>query len=211
VKKRKKRLNLGACKEPYRNLSSVRSFDETIRVCLIVNNRTAPLTKIKNITDLQVAACEIIPSGISLALSVRELVREGYLYGALVMIRPLVERAIIIQYLEMYPEKIEIWKRGWQHKERPSLYQMLNEISENDSEKPGGIITPFLNSLTHGDPASVAWNIVKTGEGTFGNTPSKLLKRPDVCDIVCNLAESFTALLMSMMILIFPDQEDNSV
>jgi hypothetical protein len=36
------------------------------------------------------------PQGISLALSIRELIRQGYLFAALVLVRPLIERAVRI-------------------------------------------------------------------------------------------------------------------
>jgi hypothetical protein len=51
------------------------------------------------LTDLQRAACQIVPQGINLALSIRELIRQGYLFAALVLVRPLIERAAIISYM----------------------------------------------------------------------------------------------------------------
>jgi hypothetical protein len=89
--------------EPYLGGDTVRVLDELIVVCLDVNGRVAPHTHQIEKSDLQLAACQIIPSGISLALSIRELVRQGYLYGALVLVRPLAERAMTVLYLHRFP------------------------------------------------------------------------------------------------------------
>ncbi len=191
--------------EPYLGRETVRVFDNLIVVCMKENAHVAPGTwKIKR-NDLQSAACQIIPSGISLALSIRELVRQGYLYGALVLLRPLAERTMTILYLQRFPDKIAIWKGGWNHKERPSLAQMFNEIGGDRFPGCGPEITRSLNSLTHGDPASAMWNLVKTGEDSAGHAVSKILNRPDLCDRVCLDAATWMAALLAMMNSIFPE------
>jgi len=58
-------------------------------------------------------ACQVIPQSLSIMLSIRELIRQGYLFGAHVLVRALVERAAILLYLHLYPEEIERWNRGW--------------------------------------------------------------------------------------------------
>jgi hypothetical protein len=35
------------------------------------------------LSDLQKAACQIVPQGINLALTIRELIRQGYLFSSL--------------------------------------------------------------------------------------------------------------------------------
>src|SRR5690348_9488010 len=103
--------------EPYLGRESVHTFDNLICACMEANARIAPLTlKIKK-TGLQEAACQLIPQGISLALSIRELVRQGYLYGASVLLRPLIERIAILRYLQAKPDEIGKWERGWHDKE----------------------------------------------------------------------------------------------
>jgi len=81
-------------------------------------------------------------------LSIRELVRQGYLFGALVLIRSLIERATTIMYLHHNPEKIKIWKGGWKHKERPSLHDMLNSIDKDKFPEIGKIITHISTVLS---------------------------------------------------------------
>ncbi|NKB66555.1 MAG: hypothetical protein GKR89_05805 [Candidatus Latescibacteria bacterium] len=121
----------------------------------------APRTFQLEKNDLQRAACQVIPSGISLVLSIRELVRQGYLYGALVLMRALAERSVAILYLYRFPDKVGIWTSGWHYKKRPTLAQMFNEIGDSKFPNCGPEITRSLNSLTHGDPASSMWNLVK--------------------------------------------------
>jgi hypothetical protein len=127
--------------EPYLGRETVRTLDQLIIVCLQTNSRIAPQTHVLEKNDLQWAACQIIPAGISLTLSIRELVRQGYLYGALVLLRPLAERAVTILYLQRFPDKIEIWTRGWNHKERPTLAKMFNEIAGHKFPNCGPEIT----------------------------------------------------------------------
>jgi len=194
--------------EPYLGREAVRIFDELIIVCLEVNSQTAPHTHKIEKNDLQWAACQIIPSGVSLALSIRELVREGYLYGALVLLRPLVERSVTILYLQRFPEKVGLWTSGWEHSgpnRRPSLAQMFNDIGGEKFPGCGPEITRSLNSLTHGDPASAMWNLVNTGKDAVGHAVSKILERPDLCDKICREAAAWMAVLMAMMTAIFPE------
>ena len=81
--------------EPYLGRQSVYHFDQVIVSCLEANARVAAYTHAHahQLSDLQKAACQIIPQGINLALSIRELVRQGYLFAAVVLMRPLIERA----------------------------------------------------------------------------------------------------------------------
>lgn len=190
--------------EPYLGRASVRVFDEIIQSCMKVNSLVAPHTHQIKLTDLQLAACQIIPAAISLSLSIRELVRQGYLYGALVLMRPLVERTMIILYLHSFPDAVGIWKKGWPYGERPTLSAMFNRIGADRFPSRGPEITRSLNSLTHGDPASAMWNLVETREGEIGHGVSKILDRPDLCDHVCGDAIAWIAVLVGMMHAVFP-------
>src|ERR1700730_10345852 len=138
--------------EPYLGRESLVAFDQLIVTCLKANEQIASKTHVADKRRQQLAACQIIPSGISLALSTRELVRQGYSYGALVLGRPLAERAMTILYLHKLPTKLDIWHDGWSYKKRPSLAKMINEIGADKFPGVGGTITDRMNSLTHGDP-----------------------------------------------------------
>ena len=71
--------------EPYLGRESVYHFDQTILSCLEANAEITAYTHKNKLNDLQKAACQIIPQGINLALSIRELVRQGYLFAAAVL------------------------------------------------------------------------------------------------------------------------------
>lgn len=115
--------------EPYLGRDSVFHFDKVILSCLEANAEIAAYTHRNELNGLQQAACQIIPQGINLALSIRELVRQGYLFAAAVLMRPLIERAAIISYLHEKPEEVSLWQNGWKFRERPSLAKMLATIA----------------------------------------------------------------------------------
>lgn len=191
--------------ESYLGRSSLRAFDEAIICCMKSNDIASSYAKSLEKSELQWSACQIIPSGISLGLSIRELIRQGHLYGALVLIRSLMERSIIILYLYKFPESVNIWSRGWNYRERPNLSEMLNKIGGDVFPNCGRDITRFLNSLSHGDPESCAWNVVEDQNGNRGYSVSKILNSPDLCDKVAGNAASLMCILLSMLHAIFPD------
>ena len=193
--------------EPYLGRESVRAFDNMIVACLEANAVVAPRTHVVDPTALQRAANQIIPQGLSLALSIRELVRQGYLFGALVLLRPLVERAAILRYLVEQPDKLEIWERGWRHRERPSLATMLNALGKDSFPDIGKELTRPYNSLTHGDPASSRWNLIKIGEESLGYSVSKILNNPALCDSICAEAATWLSIFMVTMLEIYPDKK----
>ena len=122
--------------EPYLGRETVFAFDNAIIASMNANDHIAPYTHKIEKSDLQWAACQIIPQGISLALSIRELVRQGYLFGALVLTRSLVERAATILYLHHNPQKVEIWKRGWKYNERPDYRTESTDADRKNRPMP---------------------------------------------------------------------------
>ena len=191
--------------EPYLGRESLLAFDKSIIASMQINKDIAPHTHKIDKSDLQSAACQIIPQGINLALSIRELVRQGYLFGALVLMRSLAERATTILYLHNNPKKIEIWNNGWKHKERPNLSEMLTSSGKEKFSNAGHIITPFYNSLTHGDPESANWNLIRMKDGNVGYTVSKILDNPKLCDQISLDGSTWLLVLISMATAIFPD------
>jgi hypothetical protein len=66
-----------------------------------------------------------------ISLSIRELIRQGYLFGAHVLKRSLIERVIILLYLHTFPNKINLWvDGGWEYRKAPSLTKMMDEIKQ---------------------------------------------------------------------------------
>jgi hypothetical protein len=184
-------------------------FDQIISSAMEQNSKTAPTSHGHLLTDQQHAACQLIPQALSIMLSIRELVRQGYLFGAHVLVRALAERAAILLYLHLYPEKIECWNRGWQHKEAPSLAKMFDEIQAKLERTPrveGRNLTASMNSLVHGKPDSARWNLVSIGESRVGHAVSKILNRPDLCDELCADVIPWVAVVQGMMAAYFPEE-----
>ena len=191
--------------EPYLGRETLLAFDKSIIASMKVNKEIAPYTYKINKSNLQSAACQIIPQGINIALSIRELIRQGYLFGALVPMRSLVERSTTILYLYQNPKKIDLWIKGWNYKERPRLSEMLTAIGKDKFSNVGRMITPFYNSLTHGDPESATWNLIKTKEGDVGYSVSKILDNPKLCDTIALDGSTWLLILISIATAIFPD------
>lgn len=194
--------------EPYLGRNLLLRFDKLIVKALAVNVSTARGTHEVTLSDLQQMACIVIPQTVSLVLSIRELIRQGYLFGAHVLVRPLAERACILLYLHNHPEDIAKWKNGWTHREAPSLAQMFDAIQRAGSSKldlRGTELTKSMNSLVHGKPDSARWNQTGLSGQQAGHASSKLLHRPDLCDEVSADALVWLAATLAMMVAYFPD------
>ena len=152
--------------EPYLGRNLLFHFDKIISSAMEQNAVTAPTSHDRQLTDDQQMACQVISQAISIMLSIRELIRQGYLFGAHVLVRALVERAAILLYLYLYPEEIERWNRGWHQQDAPGLAKMFDAIQSKqqcDQKVPGRDLTASMNSLLHAKPDSAPWNLVSIG------------------------------------------------
>ncbi len=194
--------------EPYLGRTSVHNFDQIIISCLEQNTEVAAYTHSTQLSDLQKAACQIIPQGINLALTIRELIRQGYLFGALVLMRSLIERTATISYLNSDPDKVELWKIGWKYSERPRLPELLKTMGDNFDTSETRQICDFFNSLTHGDPVAANWNLVQLSNNSLGYSVGKVINDPKLCDFICIQAYCYLIVLMGMMAACFPNIHD---
>src|SRR5260370_4791162 len=64
--------------EPYVGSKALMRFDLAIVEAMKANQAVARGSHQGPLTPLQLAACEIIPQAISISLSIRELIRQGY-------------------------------------------------------------------------------------------------------------------------------------
>jgi hypothetical protein len=188
--------------EPYLGQNLLFHFDQLISSIMKQNAVTAPTTHGRALSDHQRMACQVVPQAISITLSIRELIRQGYLFGAHVLARALVERAAILLYIHLYPEEIERWNRGWNMNDAPSLAKMLDAIQvkqQHNPAVPGREITATMNSLLHGKPDSAPWNLISIGEKGVGHAVSKILNRPELCDDLCAQVIPWIVIVQSMM------------
>lgn len=190
--------------EPYLGRQSVYHFDQVILSCLEVNAEVAAYTHTHKLTDLQKAACQIVPQGINLALSIRELIRQGYLFAAVVLMRPLIERAAIISYLNEKPEAVSLWQNGWKHQGRPSLATMLATMHGETNVEQAQQICETFNHVLHGDPIGSSFNLVHLDSGGLGYSVSKTLNDPELCDFICFQSYCYLIVLLARMTACFP-------
>ena len=74
--------------EPYLGRLSLCNLDHMIVAFMDQQKRIAAWTHGATLSPVQKAASQIVPSASSIALSIRELVRQGYLLSALILTRP---------------------------------------------------------------------------------------------------------------------------
>lgn len=195
--------------EPYLGREGLFHFDNIICSIMEQNSKIAPTTHEISLSDNQKMACIIIPQALSLMLSIRELIRQGYLFGAKVLTRSFVERAAILLYLYHYPDEIERWNRGWKYRDAPSLSKMFDEINKKNEtimSVKGHELTEEMNSILHAKPESALVNMVETVEGRLGYAPSKILANPKLCDELCAEIIPWIAVVQGMMVFYFPEQ-----
>jgi hypothetical protein len=195
--------------EPYLGRELLYHFDQ-IRVSMMEQNAdTAPQTHWSQLTDHQQMACQVIPQAISITLSIRELIRQGYLFGAYVLKRALIEHASILLYLHLCPPEIEAWKKGWHHKDAPSLARMFDVIQtklQRNTAVRGRDLTASMNSLLHAKPDSAPWNLISIDQDREGHAVSKILSRPDLCDELCADVIPWIAVVQGVMAAHFPSK-----
>jgi hypothetical protein len=193
--------------EPYLGRTLLFHFDQLIISAMKQNSVTAPKSDDGILTDHQDMACQVVAQALSITLSIRELIRQGYLFGAQVLLRPLVERVTILLYLDHYPNDIKIWKEGWHQNDAPGLAKMFNKIQVSQQRHPmtsGAELTAEMNSLLHGKPDSASWNLIPLGATGLGHAVSKILNRPDLCDGICADTIPWLATLLGMVATYFP-------
>ena len=199
--------------EPYLGRELLLRFDQLICACLELNLKCAPKSHDPMLSDFGRALCILVPQTISLALSIRELIRQGYLLGAKVLVRPFTERAVTALYFHKNPAALRIWDEGWKYNRRPSFQEMLEYLNHHVL---GGAAVPSLkgftydwNSATHGDPMSARWNVVLNHEGVPVFPVSKNLASPGLADEICAEVIPWLATTMGMMSAAF-GQENSS-
>ncbi len=190
--------------EPYIGLKALYVFDVLITSTMDLSAKLAARARAEQLTDLQRAATQIVPQSLNIALSIRELARQAHLFSALVLLRSLVERAAIISYLRVTPDALPLWGRGWKHRERPSLVQMLTATHPTNDAEGSRKVCETLNHLVHGDPFAAEYNLVALGEDAWGYGVGRNLSDPSLCDFVCDQSICWLTVLAANANACFP-------
>lgn len=196
--------------EPYRGRKLLFHFDKIIVSIMEHNTFAAKKSHDIELTDCQKMACQVISQAISIALSIRELIRQGYLFGAYVLLRPLAERSMILLYLYYFPEDIIHWNNGWHQHDAPGFSKMIDKIAKKTPESPkvrGVDALKNMNSLLHAKPDSAYYNVVPMDNSRVGFAPSKILNRPKLCDDLCADILPTLSIILGMMAAYFQSNE----
>lgn len=198
--------------EPYLGRQSVFVFDNMISATMAANEAIARSTHHGELSRLQIAATQIVPHALSLALAIRELVRQGYLLAAEVLVRPLLERVAVISYLADNEDKVALWEAGWPHKSRPPLKKMLALMTGGDANEADAVAAKIVaqhNALVHADPSGALRHAAMI-RGKLSFSPSKSIGEPERCDRLCLEAASWLGVLAARACGIFPNASNHS-
>lgn len=186
-------------------------FDQVITALMEQQVKVAAWTRSHKLSPLQTAASELAPGACSLVLSVRELVRQGYLYAAMVLMRPVVERVGTLSYLIEHPDGLTVWEGGWKHVTRPTFNQLL-ETMRGTADVPGApsdsdiaTVARRYHELVHGGPSAASGVLIRLDDGAPAFTTGKDLHSLDKADAVCFEAAMMTVVLMARCAQVFPD------
>jgi hypothetical protein len=178
--------------EPYLGRQALLTLDlaipDAMRQNLAIARHTFEIAK----SPLQEAVCELIPQTISIALSVRELIRQGYLFSAFILLRPMLERLALVVYLRDNPASVIDWHAGWKRKTQPSLNDLFDHLAVSNAGV-GAIdatkqkeFASILHKVVHPDPASAMRNAT-TRDGIPAHASGKLIEAPEICDLCAEL------------------------
>jgi hypothetical protein len=197
--------------EPYLGREPVLHFDKMITAVMEQQHRIAAWTRGHRLTRIQVAASQLVPGGSSIALSIRELIRQGYLFSAMILLRPLVERVGTLTFLIQNPEALDRWERGWKHGTRPRFGEILTAMRGSPANPHGptreelGLVASRYHSLVHGDPQAAQETLIALDDGSPGFTVGKDLDSPERADAVAFEATMYLVVLMARSAELFPE------
>ncbi len=184
--------------EPYLGHPTLLEFDHAILRAMPTNTRLAQGTFNRGLSPIEQVASHLVPQAVSIALSIRELIRQGYLFSAGLLLRPLIERVGTVEYLRVHPTSVPAWHGGWPRKERPSLQELLEVTSQAQAASDDELkfFANMLHKLIHPDPTGGLWNVITREDGKSAFSSGKILDDPQLCDFVSVTACRFLALVI---------------
>ncbi len=188
--------------EPYLGRPLLVLFDRTISKSLSVHRQLGARTFATDLTAIQIAAVEIIPQGISIALSMRELVRQAYLLSAGILMRPLIERTGMIYHLSANASAITAWNNGWPRKSQPTFDNLLDLVMGPGTDEERAAARTVLHKLVHSDPRSAGFNATLRSDGLLASASGKELNEPMKADTISALATNCLDKLSSISVVL---------
>ena len=189
--------------EPYLGNERLHVFDLTITRAMQVHTEVGRKTFKVFLSPLQAAAAQIIPQGVSIVLSIRELIRQAYLYPAAVLIRPLVERTGMIQFLAMNHEAVASWHAGWPRKSQPEFQDLMKLVLPKASAEEQELTRQVLHKLVHSDPKGAQFNMFVCPDGAPAFASGKELDQPmkagAISALACQCLRQLTAISVALL------------
>lgn len=195
--------------EPYLGRPLLVLFDRTITKSMAVHRQLGARTFATNLTAIQIAAVEIIPQGISIALSMRELIRQAYLFSAGILMRPLIERTGMIYHLHGNATAIKAWNNGWPRKSQPTFDNLLDLVMAPGSDEERAAARTVLHKLVHSDPRSASLNATTRSDGQLASASGKELNEPMKADYISAFATNCLDKLTNISIELLGTSTDN--
>lgn len=197
--------------EPYKGRDLLARFDKMLVMCtdkimLLPTISTNNAEELESLSSHQKMAIQLVNQTLNLAFSLRELIRQGYLFGALTLERSLAERAVILLYLKDKPSDIKLWEAGWnanhnnKNLKAPSLAKMIALVGQGQFKGAAN----GLNDLVHGKPASI-FRAAMVSDNCYIVSPSKTLNNTKECDDLCASVTSWLVCLLAMICHYFPE------
>ncbi len=194
--------------EPYLGRPTLLALDQAIPGALQQNLAIARHTFEISKSPLQDAVCELVPQTISIALSVRELIRQAYLFSAVILLRPMLERLALVVYLRDNSDAVAAWHSGWERKAQPSFETLISHLVASNagttSEAKRKQFAALLHKVVHPDPAAAMWNMTNR-DGKPAHASGKLIEAPEVCDLCAEFTNRCLLHAIQVAVAVFPD------
>lgn len=166
-------------------------------------NEAGHRTFTTSMTPLQTAAAEIIPQGVSIVLSIREMIRQAYLYPAAILVRSLVERTGMVQYLLVNPKAVAAWHAGWLRKLQPDFQKLLNLVDSTSSAEEKEVTRRVLHTLVHSDPQGSKFNMFAQTDGSLAYASGKESSQPKKAEAISKMASKCLRQLTATSVALF--------
>jgi len=188
--------------EPFLGRTLLKHFDDMLIVSMERYDELLKPIDINNLNKSELATYQLVSQTINLAFSIRELIRQGYLFGAKTMFRSLLERSTMLYYFYLEPSSVELWLDGWPYRKAPSLAKMLEVINEKGPKMKNFKGHEFLenhNNVVHGKLESLIYNMNGDKE-KLDYVFTKDLSNTKLCDEICADCIPQMVIMLSMMI-----------
>lgn len=202
-----------AC-DPYLGMRSLYDLDLFIPTLCEVNLSVAKWTQANKskMNELQNACSCIMPNAIQISLSIRELIKSGYLFSAKILLRSLLERILVISVFQKKPEKIKKWLESKGTDNRPSYNEMLDYVDEfqrfHEAENIDikSLMKEYikdLHSVVHTDVFGLGQNTMKSPEGDIRYLSGADHNNPQFADEICLRTWTSMAMLLNRIMQVF--------